>query len=105
MGGLPDLYRELQKNDFVMTEDIAGKAINIPAGTLVTDAADATKSYLIKPLEVSQFLAILPSDPGGLDLSAAGAIDLETGMPVFVDHNMGNIPATTGVKYSEGNPV
>ncbi|MFY9268468.1 MAG: hypothetical protein WAO55_01830 [Candidatus Manganitrophaceae bacterium] len=101
MGGLPDLYRELQKNGFVMTADISGKAVNIPTGTLVTDAVDSTKSYLIKPLEVSQFLNILPSDPGGLDISAANSIDLNS-VPNFVEHGMGTMPATTGVKYSEG---
>lgn len=102
MHGLPDLFHELHKNGFVMTQDIADKIINIPAGTEVVDAQDDTKHYLVKPLEVSQFLAILPSDPGGLDISDADTIDLETGMPVFIDHNMGDVPETDGVKYSEG---
>ncbi len=103
MGGLPDLYQDLQKNNFVMTADIAGKAINISAGTLVTDAVDSTKSYLIKPLEMSEFLNLI-SDPGNLDLALANAIDLST-VPTFVDPNMGAMPTTTGVKYSEGSLV
>lgn len=100
MHGLPDLFNELWENNFVMTQDISDKIINIPAGTLVTDADDATKSYLIKPLEVSQFLDVVP-DPGTLDITVADSIDLNT-VPVFVDHGMGDMPATTGVKYSEG---
>lgn len=100
MHGLPDLFRELMDNGFEMSADISDKIINISEGTLVTDAADATKSYLIKPLEVSQFLNVV-SDPGNLDISAADSIDLNS-VPVFVEHNMGDMPTTTGVKYSEG---
>lgn len=100
MQGLPDLFFELSKNGFVMTDDISDKIINIPAGTEVTDADDSAKSYLIKPLEVSQFLDVV-SDPGTLDISITGSIDLNT-VPVFVDHNMGDMPETDGVKYSEG---
>lgn len=100
MQGLPDLFEELRKKDFVMDSTISDKIINIPAGTLVTDAADSTKSYLIKPLEISQFLTIV-SDPGTLDISAADTVDLST-VPDFVEHNMGTLPETTGIKYSEG---
>ncbi|MCG3114212.1 MAG: hypothetical protein LLH30_00870 [Candidatus Manganitrophus sp. SA1] len=100
MHGLPDLFHELFKNGHVMTDEISDKIINIPAGTEVTDADDATKSYLIKPLEVSQFLDVV-SDPGTLDIGVADDIDLNT-VPVFVEHNMGDMPETTGVKYSEG---
>lgn len=100
MHGLPDLFEELRKSDFVMTAAVSDKIINIPAGTAVTDAQDATKSYLIKPLEVSQFLDVI-SDPGTLDISIADAIDLNS-VPVFVEHGMGAMPTTTGVKYSEG---
>lgn len=100
MFGLPDLFFELSKNGFVMTDDISDKIINIPAGTQVTDAQDSTKSYLIKPLEVSQFLNVV-SDPGTLNITVADSIDLNS-VPVFVEHNMGDMPTTTGVKYSEG---
>ncbi|NKE69662.1 hypothetical protein [Candidatus Manganitrophus noduliformans] len=101
MHGLPDLFHELFKNGHVMTEDISNKIINIPAGTQVTDADDQTKGYLVKPLEVSQFLAVLENDPGDLDISVADSIDLNS-VPVLVDHNMGDVPETDGVKYSEG---
>lgn len=103
MHGLPDLFQELQKSKFVMTAAISDKIINIPAGTPAVDAQDATKGYLIKPLEVSQFLGVVADAPG-LDISVADSIDLLT-VPVFVEHNMGAMPATTGVKYSEGKLV
>lgn len=103
MHGLPDLFHELSKNGFVMTAAIADKVINIPAGTLVVDALDAAKSYVLKPLEVSQFLEII-SDPGNLDLGQADGIDLNS-VPDFVEHGMGDMPATTGIKYSEGKLV
>lgn len=101
MQGLPHLYEELRKNDWVMTAEISDKVINIPAGTLVTDAVDDTKSYLIKPLEVSQFLTLLSSAPEGLDISIADGVDLAT-VPNYVEHNMGAMPEVTVVKYSEG---
>ncbi|MBI3803892.1 MAG: hypothetical protein HY282_09040 [Nitrospirae bacterium] len=100
MGGLPDLYQELQKNDFVMTSTISDKVVNIPAGTEVVDASDATKHYLIKPLETSQFLNTI-SDPLNLDLTDANNLDLST-VPTFVDPGLGAEPQVTGVKYSEG---
>ena len=56
MQGLPDLFEELRKNDFVVTQAVSDKIITIPAGTELTDAADSSKHYLVKPLEVSQFL-------------------------------------------------
>lgn len=103
MGGLPDLYQELQKNNFVMTADIADKIVNIPAGTPADDAVDANKHYLIKPLEISAFLAIV-ADPGTLDMAVTDGADLST-VPDFVEHDMGPMPTVTEVKYSEGNLV
>ncbi|MBI3596203.1 MAG: hypothetical protein HY203_03500 [Nitrospirae bacterium] len=100
MHGLPDLYEDLRKNDFVMTADISSKIINIPDGTVATDSIDPAKSYLIKPLEISQFLNVV-ADPGTLDMTVADTVDLST-VPNFVEHNMGPMPPVTGVKYSEG---
>jgi hypothetical protein len=104
MHGLPNMFDELRKNDFVVTQDLADKIINIPSGTSVTDATDST-SYLIKPLEVSEFLEVVP-DPGtlGTAMTAAGAVDLST-VPDFVDHGMGAMPSVTVPKYSEGNLI
>ncbi|NOY85406.1 MAG: hypothetical protein GXO96_11420 [Nitrospirae bacterium] len=100
MGGLPDLYEELRKKGFVMDSTISDKIINIATGTVATDAEDSTKTYLIKPLEISQFLNPV-SDPGGLDITIADAVDLST-VPNFVEHGMGTIPVVTTTKYSEG---
>ena len=101
MHGLPDLYEELRKNDWVMTSKVSDKIINIPAGTALTDAVDSSKSYLIKPLEISQFLNLLASAPEGLDITVADGVDLST-IPAFVDHGMLEIPVVTTTKYSEG---
>lgn len=100
MHGLPDLFEELRKKEFTMDTSISNKIINIPAGTEVTDAQDSTQTYLIKPLEVSQFLNPV-SDPGGLDITIADAVDLNT-VPDFVEHGMGTMPVVTVTKYSEG---
>jgi hypothetical protein len=101
MHGLPDLFEELRKSDFVVTQAIADKIISIPAGTEVTDATDSSKHYLVKPLEVSQFLEVV-SDPGNLNITDADSVDLAS-VPVFVEHGMGAAPSVTGIKYSEGN--
>ncbi len=105
MHGLPDLFNELQKNGYVVTTDIANKIINIPAGTAVTDATDSTISYLVKPLEVSEFLTVV-ADPGtlGTAMTTAGVVDLLT-VPDFVEHGMGAMPSVMVPKYSEGNLV
>ncbi len=100
MHGLPDLFEELRKKDFVMDASISDKIINIPAGTEVTDATDSTKTYLIKPLEISQFLNPV-SDPGSLDITVSDDVDLSS-VPNFVEHNMGDIPTVSNAKYSEG---
>jgi len=104
MMGLPMLHEELMKNDWVMTDEIKNKIINLPAGTEVTEASTGT-AYLLKPLEVSQFLDLVSSDTAGLpDISQADSVDLST-VPVFVDHEMGDMPEDTTIKYSEGEPV
>ncbi len=100
MQGLPDMFQELGKNDWVMTEALSDKIINIPEGTEVTDAATDT-AYLIKPLEIGLFLAEI-ADPGNLNLTSAEAVDLAD-VPAFVEHGMGVRPTCTAVKYSEGN--
>lgn len=100
MHGLPDLFEEFRKKGFVMDTSISDKIVNIPAGTEVTDAADTTKTYLIKPLEISQFLNPV-SDPGSLDITVADSVDLNS-VPNFVEHNMGDMPTVSTVKYSEG---
>jgi hypothetical protein len=105
MMGLPMMYEELMKNDWVMTEEIANKIINLPAGTQVVESSTLT-TYLLKPLEVSQFLNAV-TDTTGLtlpDISQADAVDLNT-VPDFVEHGIGDKPDVTTVKYSEGKLV
>ena len=107
MHGLPDMYQELSKNDFTMSDEIADKVINIPAGTEVTDG---TSTYYVKPLETSVFLNTVTTGEitgaGGTvpDLTNAKNIDLST-VPDYVDNGMGAKPTDTVVKYSEGKPV
>jgi hypothetical protein len=100
MHGLPDMYFELSKNDWQMSQDISDKIINIPEGTLVTDLGGV--DFYIKPLEVSVFLGVVASNTAGVpDISDADAVDLST-VPDFTPHGMGAKPTGTVVKYSEG---
>ena len=105
MGGLPMMYHELCKNGWVMTEKIANKIINLAAGTeLIETSTD--DSYLLKPLEISQFLNLV-EDTTGLDvpdISQADDVDLAT-VPDFVEHGMGDKPDVDTIKYSEGELV
>ena len=103
MMGLPEMYQELEKNDWTISDEIADKIINLPAGTQVTDAATGT-DYLLKPLEISQFLKETADITGLPDISAGQDVDLAT-VPDFVEHGMGDIPTNTVLLYSEGNPV
>ena len=114
MHGLPDMYNELSKSGWVMTADIANKAINIPEDTLVTDSNST--QYYMKPLEVSEFLTVVTSAATGktlpdASLATASALDLTTvGLPTFVEYNMGDTPTNSDgspldPKYSEGNLV
>ena len=104
MMGLPDMHEELKKNNWTMTDDISDKIINLAAGTEVTDSETSTV-YVLKPLEVSQFLEVVSSDTAGLpDISQADNIDLSTA-PEFVEHGMGDMPEVSTVKYTEGKLV
>lgn len=104
MHGLPDLYHELSKNGWTMNQNIANKVINIPEATLVTDTNGV--EYYVKPLEVSVFLnAVADPGAGAPDIDQADAVSLDTGMPTFVEHNMGALPSNTEIKYSEGKAV
>jgi hypothetical protein len=89
-----------------MTTDISEKIINLPAGTALTDVATGIE-YVLKPLEVSQFL--LPAEAGtdtGLDDLLGDAEDVDiSDVPDFTDNNMGDTPTGTELLYSEGKPV
>jgi hypothetical protein len=106
MMGLPDMYHDLHQNNWVMTDEIAEKIVNLEAGTEVVDSATDTE-YVIKPLDISQFL--LPIDEGTdgsllPDLSQADVVDMDD-VPVYVEHGMGDMPTGTEVLYSEGIAV
>ena len=107
MQGLPQFDTELAQNHWTMTDDLADKIINIPAGTVAQDALDSNISYLIKPLQVGVYLkpALVPD--ATLDLAAANAIDLSdpTVLPQYSDNGVGAEPTGLPVKYSSGVPV
>jgi len=93
------MYNELQKNDWVMTDEIADKVINLPALTEVVDSATDVE-YVLKPLEVSQFLPLVSNPTGTLpSIALAEAVDLST-VPDYSDHGMGDIPTGTEVLYA-----
>lgn len=103
MMGLPDMYQELEKNDWTMSPELADKIINLAAGTELTDSSDITLSYLLKPLEISQFLPIV-SDTTGLtlpDVAQADDIDL-TAIDIYTAPTMDGLPTGTTLLYSEG---
>ena len=103
MHGMPDLYHELHKNNFQMTQAISDKVINIPAGTEMTDVDGV--AYYVKPLEVSVFLNVVGAGTPGLpDINQADSADLND-VPGYTDHGMGAKPGNTQVLFSEGLPV
>ena len=105
MGGLPDMYYELQKTGWNITDDISNKVINLPAGTELTDSTTDVV-YILKPLEISQFLVSVaePDAADRPDISAADALNIDD-VPNYVEHNMGNPPANVETLYSEGLPI
>jgi hypothetical protein len=104
MTGLPDYSSDLAINNGIITSDIASRIINIPAGTLVTDQSDATKSYVIKPLQIGLYLPQAATPDPTLDITAANALNLNdpTVIPAFVDNGMGAEPTVTVVTYVNG---
>ena len=103
MMGLPDMYNELGKNNWNISDKIADKIINLPAGTHVTDSVSGTE-YLLKPLETSQFLSPTNAVDGLPDITLGESVDLST-VPDFVEHGMGDTPTGVQLLYSEGIAV
>ena len=105
--GLPEYWEELQRNQWNITEDIASKIVNIPAGTQVTDAVAPGQTYLLKPLEIGVYLKQAVTPDPTLDIAPAQAIDLAdpAKVPAYVDPQMGAVPANAVLKYSEGKKV
>jgi len=104
MQGLPQLSDELARNDWTMTDEVAAKIINLPAATLVSDGLDASRSYLIKPLQVGVYLKQAAVPDPTLDLTTASAIDLPDPavLPPYSDNGLGAEPVVATVKYSSG---
>jgi hypothetical protein len=98
MQGLPNVWDELRKAGFEVTDVIRAKVFAVPNGTVVGAGA-----YLTKQLQVSEYMATLPGATP-LDLSEASAISLST-VPTFVDRGMGAMPDPVPLRYSEGKPV
>ncbi len=105
MGGLPDMYHELQKTGWAITDDISNKVLNLPAGTELTDSVTDVV-YVLKPLEISQFL-VSAAEPDAADrpeISAADALNIDD-VPNYVEHYMGSVPTNIETLYSEGLPI
>ncbi len=96
MQGLPNVWEDLRKAGFQVDDTIRAKAFSVPTGTVIG-------SYVVKQLQISEYMETLPS-AAPLDLTEATTIDLAT-IPTFVDHGMGAIPDPAPLMYSEGNPV
>jgi hypothetical protein len=99
LNGVPYAEDMLMASDWVMTDDIKEKIINIPPGTSAQEAGTG-KTYLIKPLEVSLYLTET-TDPGNLNITAAQALDLAE-VPIYAEHGMGEVPASAELKYIDG---
>ena len=104
MHGLPDVYRDLEKNNFVVDSTIKAEIVNIPEGQVLTD--DASVRYFVKPLNSSVFLDIVANPSGAPSLTTAKAMTFSDMPPsVIQDNGMSAKPTGTAVLYSEGVPV
>lgn len=103
MHGLPDMRWELEKADYIMSDEIKNKVVNIPAGTEVVDSSTGG-SYYIKPLEVGIILPILGAAPTGApDPTAAASLDINFTVPTPTE--IGDMPTGLVTKYVEGIAV
>jgi hypothetical protein len=95
MQGLPNVWDELRRANFEVTDQVKAKVFSIPDGQLIG-------GYLVKPLQVAQYMAASSAAP--LDLTEAQAIDLSS-VPSWSDNGIGATPEPAPLKYSEGKPV
>jgi hypothetical protein len=100
VGGLPDIWSDMQAAGYDMTGAIADKVVVIPDGQQVSGADGAT--YTFKQLQVSEYLLPAAAE-ASLDatLTLAADITLGTQAPFFVDPVLGDMPVVA-VKYVEG---
>jgi len=114
MHGMPDLYRELQRNGWTVNDTIGQKVRRLLPGQEVTDS-EGTR-YFAKPMDISLFLGVVTeqsiTDQGGQvpDITLADNVDLNS-VPDYTHHEMGAAPTEDSdgnpiqVKYSEGIPL
>jgi hypothetical protein len=95
MQGLPNVWDELRKANFEVTDAVKAKVFSIPDGDLVA-------GYLVKQLQVCQYMAASSATP--LPLTEAQAIDLTT-VPAWAPTGIGAKPSPAPLKYSEGKSV
>lgn len=110
MHGLPDIYHELERNDW----SILGLGDNVRRlldGQEVQDT-EGTR-YFVRPMETSLFLGevtAFPNGDGQPDITAADSVNLDS-VPDYVHHEMGARPTQDSdgndlePKYSEGNAL
>jgi hypothetical protein len=106
VGGLPEIWNELQASGFNVTTAIQDEAVAIPADKVFTDATDASKTYLFKPMEVAEYLVVLPAYAGSLTTTSAEAMNLAT-VPTFQDPGMASLSTVKDapLKFVEGVAV
>jgi hypothetical protein len=101
--GLPNLADAIRLAGFNASPELANKVVVVPDGTEVTDPLDG-RSYVVKQLQIEEYLN--PTDALPLDLSPAGALQLDT-VPGYVaaDPPMGEMDPNAVLRYSEGIEV
>ncbi|MEJ2755523.1 MAG: hypothetical protein P8104_06755, partial [Gammaproteobacteria bacterium] len=109
MHGLPDIYRELERNNWSI-EGLGEKVRRLTLGQRVTD--NSGTDYFVKPMETSLFLGVVTAFPNGdqPDITQADGVDLSS-VPDYTHHEMGALPTSDEdgnpiqTKYSEGIPL
>jgi hypothetical protein len=101
--GLPNVSDAIRLAGFNATPELANKVVVVPDGTEVTDPLDG-KIYVFRQLQIEEYL--YPTDALPLDLSPAGALQLDT-VPGYVaaDPPMGEMDPNAVLRYSEGIEV
>ena len=101
--GLPNVSDAIRLAGFNATPELANKVVVVPDGTEVTDPLDG-KIYVFRQLQIEEYL--YPTDALPLDLSPAGALQLDT-VPGYVaaDPPMRTMDPNAVLRYSEGIEV
>ncbi|WP_148896425.1 hypothetical protein [Geothermobacter ehrlichii] len=101
MHGLPDMRWELEKNHFELTQELASKIVNLPAGTELTSGS---ANYFVKPIEIGVILPTISAPANAPDLAPAAALDLSS-LVLPAAPSIGTPPSGLSVKYVEGEAV